>query len=121
MTTILVADHDGGTRDMLQEVLTQEGYTVITAPDGHTALAHVMASNTPLVVLLDELLPGLTGREVVNAYRAGTPASRHEFILLAMNPEATPLTTGLPVLAMPFGFEELLEAIAHAAARLEER
>jgi CheY-like chemotaxis protein len=121
MTQVLVADDDSGTRAMLRDVLEGEGYTVITARNGRAALAHMRMTPMPLVVLLDERMPGLTGTEVVGAYRAGTPTSRREFILLTASPDALPAVFDghVPVVAKPFNLGTLLGAVARAAARLE--
>jgi CheY-like chemotaxis protein len=60
MHRILIADDDPEVCALLGQVLGDAGYTVATAPDGHTALEH-MAASLPDVLITDVLMPGLTG------------------------------------------------------------
>lgn len=69
MTTVLVVDDDRKITDMLRRTLTYEGYSVVTASDGHEALSQVQ-SQRPDVVVLDWLMPGLDGIEVAKQLRA---------------------------------------------------
>ncbi len=64
MKTILIIDDDIHIGDMLTEVLTKEGYAVLRAYSGTEALL-VLAQQTPDLVLLDLMLPGLSGEEVL--------------------------------------------------------
>jgi two-component system, OmpR family, response regulator MprA len=68
VTTVLVVDDDRKITDMLRRTLTYEGYSVVTAADGHEALAQVQAQR-PDVVVLDWLMPGLDGIEVARRMR----------------------------------------------------
>lgn len=73
MTTVLVVDDDRKITDMLRRTLTYEGYSVVTAADGHEALSQVQ-SQRPDVVVLDWLMPGLDGIEVAKRMRAADSA-----------------------------------------------
>lgn len=64
MKTIAVIDDDIHIGDMLTEVLTQEGYAVLRAYSGTEAL-YLLSHNKPDLVLLDLMLPGLSGEEVL--------------------------------------------------------
>jgi putative two-component system response regulator len=61
--TILVADDQSSNRELLEELLATQGFTVITASDGAAALEEV-ARIHPDLVLLDVMMPGLNGFEV---------------------------------------------------------
>src|SRR5467141_1792602 len=61
--TILVADDNASNRELLEELLTAQGFTVITASDGATALQELSRSQIDLV-LLDVMMPHLNGCEV---------------------------------------------------------
>lgn len=69
MTTILIADDDPKLLRMLQRTLQYEGFRVLSAGDGNTALAAVQA-HRPDVVVLDWLMPGLDGLGVLARLRA---------------------------------------------------
>ena len=64
MKTILIIDDDMHIGDMLTEVLEREGYGVLRAYSGTEALM-LLSSKTPDLVLLDLMLPGLSGEEVL--------------------------------------------------------
>ena len=65
MKTIAIIDDDIHIGDMLSEVLTQEGYGVLRAYSGTEAL-YLLGQNKPDLVLLDLMLPGLSGEEVLS-------------------------------------------------------
>jgi cyclic di-GMP phosphodiesterase len=58
--TILVADDQAPNRELLEELLTAEGFKVVTVPDGVEALRHLTTGPIDLV-LLDVMMPQLTG------------------------------------------------------------
>lgn len=64
MKTILIIDDDIHIGNMLEEVLMREGYGVIRAYSGTEALL-VLSAKRPDLVLLDLMLPGLSGEEVL--------------------------------------------------------
>lgn len=64
MKQILIIDDDIYIGNMLEEVLTKEGYQVLRAYSGTEALL-VLSSSTPDLILLDLMLPGLSGEEVL--------------------------------------------------------
>ena len=64
MKHILIIDDDVHIGDMLREVLVQEGYSVLRAYSGTEAL-YLLSQNKPDLVLLDLMLPGLSGEEVL--------------------------------------------------------
>ena len=64
MKTIAIIDDDIYIGDMLTEVLEREGYSVLRAYSGTEAL-YLLSQNKPDLVLLDLMLPGLPGEEVL--------------------------------------------------------
>lgn len=64
MTTIAVIDDDINIGNLLEKVLTNEGYAVIRAYSGTEALL-LLGQRRPDLVLLDLMLPGLTGEELL--------------------------------------------------------
>lgn len=64
MKTIAIIDDDIHIGNMLTEVLTQEGYCVLRAYSGTEAL-YLLSQNKPDLVLLDLMLPGLSGEEIL--------------------------------------------------------
>lgn len=64
MISILIIDDDIHINDMLEKVLVHEGYKVFHAYSGTEALLFLQ-SNKPDLILLDLMLPGLSGEEVL--------------------------------------------------------
>ena len=64
MKTIAIIDDDIPIGDMLAEILTKEVYAVLRAYSGTEAL-YLLSQNKPDLVLLDLMLPGLSGEEVL--------------------------------------------------------
>lgn len=110
MNTILVVDDDVYIGDMLEEVLHKEGYDVTRAYSGSEALL-LLSSDRPDLVLLDLMLPGLNGEEVLAAIQ-GIPvivisarAETEDKVSLLLGGAADYVTK-------PFDIQELLARIA---------
>jgi putative two-component system response regulator len=67
--TILVADDQAANRELLDELLSSEGFNVLTAADGASALEHLNLVNIDLI-LLDVMMPELNGFEVCTRIKA---------------------------------------------------
>jgi CheY-like chemotaxis protein len=127
---VLVVDDDAGIRDILRALLEEEGYTVAVAADGEAGLRAILSSAGPLIVLLDLLLPGLSGEETLAAaleyQRSDTARPRTAFIIISAiwtqfnTPSLLELTRefNIPILRKPFDTDRLLSAIASAAAKV---
>ena len=66
---VLIIDDEESMRFFLRRALSRRGFEVLTAPDGHEGLER-FRSERPDAVLLDVRLPGMGGREVLEAIRA---------------------------------------------------
>ena len=64
LNRILVVDDDESIRQLLVDYLVDRGYQVDTDADGKTALDHI-SSAPPDIVLLDLMMPGITGMAVL--------------------------------------------------------
>lgn len=72
---ILVVDDEPHMCEILRRILEKEGYEVITARDGETAL-RLAREEKPDVILLDVVMPGIDGVEVCRRVREMSPVTR---------------------------------------------
>ena len=70
MGTLLVVDDDAHIRNMLDVLLTLEGHDVVTAEDGEEALELLAGSDEFDAVVLDVMMPRMSGWEVAEQLRA---------------------------------------------------
>ncbi len=107
---VLVVDDDRAIRDSLVRALALEGYTVAAVADGAAALA-AMKDQSPDVVVLDVMMPGVDGLTVCRVMRA--EKDRTPILMLTARTETSERVAGLDAgaddyLAKPFDLDELL-------------
>jgi two-component system, cell cycle sensor histidine kinase and response regulator CckA len=79
--TVLLVEDESALREMTAELLRGEGYTVLEAADGPTAIAQSSHYEKPIHILLtDVVLPGLNGREVASRISAVRPQVKVVYI-----------------------------------------
>jgi signal transduction histidine kinase/HAMP domain-containing protein len=79
--TILIAEDEPQLRELMTNILTQYGYTVLTAADGEEAIRVYRESGRQIgLLLLDVIMPGKNGRETHDAIRKINPDVKALFI-----------------------------------------
>jgi two-component system cell cycle response regulator len=87
--TILVVDDEPTNRELLEAILTDAGYRVVLAQDGQQALS-LIAASPPDLILLDLMMPGMSGLEVCEALkRDGRSATIPIIVVTALGQVAT--------------------------------
>lgn len=121
MTGILVIDDEPELVRFVRRALEADGHQVSVALDGAIGLGMAM-NESPDLVVLDLLMPGVDGRAVL----AALVAARSDIPVLVLSAEADVgarvemLEAGaVDFLAKPFDDEALLGAIAHAVRQVE--
>ena len=121
MKTILVVDDKANVRMLLREYLTEQGYRVVTADNGRTAL-FVAREEKPDLILLDIMMPEMNGTDFMRIYRkeANSP-----IILLTAKLEETDKVLGLELgaddyITKPFGMRELLARVRAVLRRVSQ-
>ncbi len=84
--TVLVVDDESDIVSVLEHVLSQEGYRVLSASDGVAAL-EIARREGPDLILLDWMLPEVSGVEVLKMLRAAEATARVPVILLTARRE----------------------------------
>ena len=110
---ILIVEDEKGIIDFLKQGLEEEGFAISTAMDGKEGLEKALSQQVDLV-LLDWMLPKLSGLEVCKAIR--TQNSDVPIIFLTAKDTIQETIEGLKAgandyIKKPFSFEELLERI----------
>jgi len=67
MSRVLVVDDDEAVRVVAEAILRADGHEVATAPDGETALGMLADQPAPSIVLLDLMMPHVSGWDVLEA------------------------------------------------------
>jgi CheY-like chemotaxis protein len=120
MERILVVDDEKAVRETLGLLLRHEGYRVVVAECGHTAVSAIEAFTFD-IVLVDIVMPGIDGLETISILRGDAP----EISIIAMSGYAggsgvlmdadffrSAMERGATCcLAKPFSREQLLDAI----------
>ena len=113
--TILVVDDDPEIVKILRSYLEQDGYTVLTAYSGKTALQRIQ-SERPNCVVLDLMLPDQDGWSITKAVRADARVSQIPIIMLTARVEDSDKIAGLELgaddyVTKPFNPREVLARI----------
>jgi two-component system response regulator VicR len=111
--TILIVDDEKAIVDILSFNLKKEGYDILAAYDGETALT-LFDGLTPDLILLDVMLPKLSGFEVCTAIRKTD--YRTPIIMLTAREEETDKVLGLELgaddyITKPFSIREVLARV----------
>ncbi|MGC8827616.1 MAG: response regulator transcription factor [Anaerolineae bacterium] len=117
--TILVIDDEQSILDLISAYLRREGYRVLTAQDGINGLK-LAQSSRPDIVILDIMLPGMDGIDVLRELRR--TASTY-VIMLSAKSEETDRIVGLTLgaddyVTKPFSPRELVARVKAALRRL---
>jgi DNA-binding response OmpR family regulator len=111
--TILVVDDETAIVTLITEVLADEGYVVEAVFDGNSAL-RAIAEQRPALILLDNMMPGLSGLEVLRRLRSGPDLIPPVIMMSAATSAHDSLNHGAAAfLAKPFAIDALLTLVAH--------
>jgi PAS domain S-box-containing protein len=114
--SVLVIDDDPDVREFIVASLEEQGYRVRQAADGKAGLAEI-ARERPDVVIVDFIMPGLSGSEVASRILAKHPQQSILFVSGYSETEAVKRTApDAPLLAKPFRAEALDKAVRGALA-----
>lgn len=119
--TVLVADDDPMTRQVLSTVLDLEEFEVILAEDGEEALRKIR-EDAPDAAVLDHMMPKMSGMQVVNALREDEATAKLPIVLLtaaqASSLPGDPVEEGAQAhLEKPFSPLHLIEVLESLMGR----
>lgn len=67
--TILIIDDDATLRETYQMIFQEKGFTAVTAKDGRSGI-EAAAEHKPDIIILDLMMPGMNGKEVLTELKA---------------------------------------------------
>jgi two-component system, OmpR family, response regulator len=118
---VLVADDDRDIRDLVVFKLTQAGYAVQAVGDGAAALAAIQ-DDPPDLAILDVMMPGLSGVDVLRKIRQSPEIASLSVVLLTAKSADSDVDAGLATGAddyviKPFSPREMLHRVNVVLAR----
>ncbi len=121
MTRVLVVEDEQSLREPLVYLLEKEGYEVLDASDGNAAIDLFRSSN-PDIVLLDLMMPGMSGNEVCRVIRQ---TSNVPVIMLTAKDSEIDKVVGLEIgaddyVTKPYSTRELLARMKAVLRRNSE-
>lgn len=114
--TILVVEDDFFIRDLLIELLEEEGYPVASAANGKEALAYLeVATELPGLILLDLMMPVMDGQQFIQVQQSNPRLQSIPVVVLTASTDTTRLPeefepTGY--MAKPIELHRLLDTVA---------
>ena len=130
MKSVLVVDDDPDIRELITWKLGQAGYSTLVAANGEEGLAAATAGDSegraPDLILVDWMMPKMSGIEVCRALRDNPATARIPLILLTANAQEADVELGFAAgvddyIAKPFSPREMLGRIQAVLARSEAR
>jgi len=114
--SILVVDDDPDVRGFIAEALAEEGFQVRDCADGHKALEE-FATCRPDLVILDFVMPAMSGAEVASRMLGNVPDQKILFVSGYSETDAIKaIAPDLPLLPKPFRSDALCRAVRKALA-----
>jgi len=111
---VLVVDDEPDVAFLCRVNLEMEGYEVLTADDGQTAV-EVVGAEHPDAVLLDIMLPRLDGWSVLSAIRADPSTAEIPVVIMSAKPrEGRSLEGAIEYIEKPFSRDQLVRAVRGA-------
>jgi len=122
---ILVVDDEKDIVELVAYNLEREGYQIAKAYDGHQALRYIR-ENQPDLVILDLMLPGISGLEICRLIRKKPETEGLPIIMLTAKSDSVDKIMGLEIgaddyLTKPFNVRELLARVRAVLRRWEIR
>jgi CheY-like chemotaxis protein len=120
---ILVVDDDHDLRESLREILEAEGFETIGASNGKEAIELLRRKDQPppRVILLDIMMPVMTGRDVLERLRRDAPFATTPVVFMTAFRTLVKTDEKTRVLYKPFSIDHVLAAIRQGVLTSQPR
>ncbi|MGZ3583637.1 MAG: response regulator [Ktedonobacterales bacterium] len=128
MLSVLIVDDEEPIRAAICLLLEDEGFVCLQAADGAEALQVLRASADRMIVLLDLMMPRMSGKDVLNTIAADPSlVGRHGVVVMTAADKTLPLVLvqmmrqmDVPVIGKPFEIDSLLQTVVGVAKQLDD-
>ncbi len=110
--TVLVVEDDKNIRDTFQDILEMEGYEVITAINGKEGLDKLSHGPKPDLVLLDMIMPVMSGQEFLSEVSKKPNLSKIPVIVVSATADKVHTAGAVAFLKKPADIDTLLKLVA---------
>lgn len=112
---VLVVEDDPDVQTTLTDLFTREGYHVDVVPNGAEAITFLDEHEHPNVVLVDLLMPGVVGNELLEYLHSDDTLAAIPVAIVSASPQLAP--EGYKVFRKPIDVVNLLEFVRQGVTR----
>jgi CheY-like chemotaxis protein len=116
---VMVIDDDPDVRDMIGIILSGRGIDAVGEGDGATALEHLRQGALPSLILLDLMMPRLSGADFLREVRRDPRLGGIPVVVLSGDNEAVKISEALGVgccLRKPVELDDLIDVVSRLAS-----
>lgn len=113
---ILVVEDDKAVREVLTDVLSAESYSVVQARHGQEALELLQRGVNPHLLLLDLMMPVMTGWQLLEALQGDSRFHTIPVVVFSAAAQGLDVKGACEVLEKPLNLDTLLDAIGRNIA-----
>jgi CheY-like chemotaxis protein len=118
---VLVVDDDPDIRETLREVIEAEGFEVETAANGRSALEALIMGLRPSLIVLDLMMPSMSGWDVLHAIRGDRALADIPIAVISASGGRTPPPGATHFLRKPIDLDALLDLVRDPRPRTRYR
>ena len=124
---ILIIEDDIDIRELIAEILDEEGYKTATAENGKIGLDYLIAcevSERPDCIILDLMMPVMTGIQVIDALQANYPNDLAKIPIIVATAKGSPtedlenMPSTVTRIRKPMDVNELIDTVARKSSNL---
>ena len=108
--SVLVVDDEDVVLEMVQDILADEGFVVLTASEGRLALSMALQAQ-PELIITDLMMPGMSGRVLRERLKVEPRTARIPVLLMSAAYRAQPGDDFAGVIHKPFDIDDLLRHV----------
>ncbi len=109
---VLLVDDEAGVRQLLNMILSDDGFTIRSAANGTEAFALLQSGCRPRLILLDLMMPGMNGWEFIAAIKKDEALKDIPVVLITAYSRGNLPLPELQILEKPFDIPLLLEIVS---------